>query len=73
MPGYASHQVLSTNSAAVTLPAGIAVDASGNLYCTDGYDCVREMDLATGAITVVAGKVDTTGYSGDGDRLQLPS
>jgi hypothetical protein len=64
--GYISYEVLSTNGAAVSLPAGVAVDVSGNLYCTDGYDCVREVDPATGARTIVADKVGTTGYSGDG-------
>jgi len=64
--GYTSPEVLSTNGAAVSLPAGVAVDASGNLYCSDGYDCVRRIDPATGASAIVAGKVGTTGYSGDG-------
>jgi hypothetical protein len=64
--GYSGQQVLSTTNAATSLPAGVAVDASGNLYCAYGYDCVRRIDPDTGTSAIVAGKVNNPGYSGDG-------
>jgi YD repeat-containing protein len=46
-------------------PAGVAVDASGNLYIADTNNyCIRKMDTS-GIITTVAGD-RTRGYSGDG-------
>ena len=36
-------------------PAGMAVDASGNLFFADGVARVRRVDAATGIITTVAG------------------
>jgi sugar lactone lactonase YvrE len=44
--------------------AGIAVDASGNVYFLDA-NRVRRIDAGTGIITTIAGN-DTAGYSGDG-------
>lgn len=47
-------------------PAGVAVDAAGNLYIADaGNNVIREVNAATGVITTVAGN-GTKGYSGDG-------
>ncbi|OYV76399.1 MAG: hypothetical protein B7Z74_00540, partial [Deltaproteobacteria bacterium 21-66-5] len=47
-------------------PDSVAVDSSGNLFIADAYnDRVREVDLATGVITTVAGN-GTLGSSGDG-------
>jgi sugar lactone lactonase YvrE len=63
---YTGPPVLSTSSAALSLPAGVTVDASGNLYYSDGYSCVRKIVHTMDNIAIVAGKVDTTGYSGDG-------
>jgi RHS repeat-associated protein len=46
-------------------PAGVAADASGNLYIADAYNYrVRKVD-ANGIITTVAGN-GTRGYAGDG-------
>jgi sugar lactone lactonase YvrE len=47
-------------------PAGIAVDASGNLYIADSGDStIREVLASTGEISVIAGN-GSHGYSGDG-------
>jgi hypothetical protein len=48
-------------------PQGVAVDAAGDLFITDGSGRVREVDHATGLITTVAGN-GTYGYSGDGGQ-----
>ncbi len=55
-------------------PAGIAVDAAGNLYIADGWSRVRQ--VSNGVITSVAGNA-IQGYSGDGGpatsaELNLP-
>ncbi len=55
-------------SASFSGPAGVAVDASGNIYIADaGPDgnVVRKVTASTGIITTVAGN-GTQGYSGDG-------
>ncbi|HVX63285.1 MAG TPA: DUF4214 domain-containing protein, partial [Pirellulales bacterium] len=47
-------------------PTGISVDSSGNLFIADsGNNRIREVNLATGIITTVAGN-GTAGFSGDG-------
>ena len=47
-------------------PIGVVTDSSGDLFIADpGYDLIREVNLATGVITTVAGN-GTPGYSGDG-------
>jgi uncharacterized protein (TIGR03437 family) len=51
-------------SAAVNLPVGVAVDASGNVYIADTNNN-RIRRIATGVMTTVAGS-GTTGFSGDG-------
>ena len=52
--------------AELNAPAGIAVDAAGDLFIADsGNDVVREVNHVTGVITTVAGN-GTYGYSGDG-------
>lgn len=53
-------------SAAVPSPAGIAVDAQGNLYITSSRR-VRKVTAATGIITTVAG-TGANGYTGDGGQ-----
>ncbi|MDK2123351.1 NHL domain-containing protein [Parachitinimonas caeni] len=46
-------------------PAGVAVDASGNVYIADtGYHRILRRDGKTGVLSVIAG-VETAGYGGD--------
>jgi sugar lactone lactonase YvrE len=53
-------------SASLKAPTGIAIDATGNLYIADYYNCrIRKVDIATGFITTIAGN-GSVGYSGDG-------
>ncbi len=45
---------------------GLAVDGAGNLYLADhSYHCIRRLDVATGAISTVAGG-EKKGFAGDG-------
>lgn len=59
-------------------PAGLALDAAGNLYIADSHNHrVREVAAATGTITTIAG-TGAPGYSGDGGlatmaQLDLPT
>lgn len=47
-------------------PAGVAVDAKGNVYIADaGNDRVRKVDAKSGVVTTVAG-TGQRGFSGDG-------
>jgi uncharacterized protein (TIGR03437 family) len=51
-------------SAQLSIPYGIALDPSGNLYIADTYnDCIRE--ITNGTIASVAGTALNPGYSGD--------
>jgi sugar lactone lactonase YvrE len=53
-------------AAKLTNPWGLAVDNAGHLFIGDPNSyCVREVDMATGIITTVAGN-GTPGFSGDG-------
>ena len=53
-------------SAQLNDPTGLAVDAAGDLFIADsGNNVVREVNLASGAISTVAGN-GTWGYGGDG-------
>ena len=53
-------------AAELNSPTGVAVDAAGDLFIADsGNNRIREVNLATGMITTVAGN-GTGGYSGDG-------
>jgi sugar lactone lactonase YvrE len=53
-------------SASLSMVAGVAVDASGNLFIADfGNKRIRRVDATTGTITTVAGN-GINGYSGDG-------
>src|SRR5437667_399076 len=52
--------------ASLNYPAGVALDASGNLYVADGINHrIRKVAAATGIITTVAGNGDAT-FAGDG-------
>jgi sugar lactone lactonase YvrE len=63
--GFAGDNGLAT-AATLAGPAGLALDASGNLYIADTGDYrVREVNITTGIITTVAGD-GTIGFAGDG-------
>jgi uncharacterized protein (TIGR03437 family) len=65
-------------SAFLNGPAGVAVDASGNIYIADsGNDLVRKVN-GNGIITTIAGTSGSPGFSGDGGpaksaKLHSPS
>ncbi len=62
--GYSGDGGAATNAELVS-PAGVAVDATGNLFISDlGNNVIREVGT-NGIITTVAGN-GTNGYSGDG-------
>ncbi|HXN47522.1 MAG TPA: hypothetical protein VN893_12825 [Bryobacteraceae bacterium] len=63
LPGYSGDGGPAT-SARIGVPSNAAVDASGNIYFSDG-NVVREVVAATGNIAVAAGN-GTPGNSGDG-------
>ncbi len=47
-------------------PMSIAVDASGNLFIADTYNqVIRKFVLSTKAVSIVAGTLDSAGYTGD--------
>ena len=53
-------------NARLAFPAGVAVDAAGDIFIADMNNClVREVNHATGLISTVAGS-GVYGYSGDG-------
>ena len=55
-------------AAELASPTAVAVDATGqNVYIADTFnDAIREVNLASGIITTVAGTLGTSGFSGDG-------
>ena len=61
-------------SAALNYPAGLAVDAAGNLFIADSYNNrIRRVDANTQVITTVAGSSNITGpftgqFGGDGGQ-----
>ena len=65
-------------AAQLNLPAGLAVDASGNVFVADSYNHrVRRIDAGTGVISTLAGTGER-GSGGDGGpaaaaRLNLPA
>jgi|GEM_PF-5681880 len=62
--GYAGDGGAAVN-AQLSLPAGIAVDATGNIFIADtGNNVVRKVNAQTGIITTVAGN-EAAGYQGD--------
>jgi sugar lactone lactonase YvrE len=63
-PGYSGDGGAATN-ATVYAPAGMALDAAGNLYFADFLNnVVRKIAAGTGIVTTVAGN-GTAGFSGD--------
>ena len=55
-------------SAAINSPSGLALDSSGNLYfCDTGNNRIRQVAVATGIITTIAGN-GTAGYTGRWER-----
>jgi hypothetical protein len=64
--GAGTDGVLATQSA-LNAPAGVAVDAAGNLYISDtNNQAVRMVSATTGIITTVAGTLNAAaGYAGD--------
>ena len=71
LQGYNGDNIPAT-SAELFLPEGVATDSSGNIYIADyGNNRVREVNVATGVITTVAGNGygngahGTGGYTGD--------
>jgi hypothetical protein len=63
--GYSGDGGLATDTT-LFAPAGVAVDARGNLFVADQYsNRVRRVDAGTGIITTVAG-TGSPGYAGDG-------
>jgi sugar lactone lactonase YvrE len=60
-------------SASLSMPAGIALDSTGNLYIADqGNDRVRRVDAQTGIITTVAGN-GVNGTTADGTSAATAS
>ena len=71
--GYAGDNSLAI-SAELGSPQGVAVDNSGHLYIADtGNNVIREVDLATGIITTIAGGGSNSSatYSGSATGVQL--
>ena len=64
-PGFDSDGNLATQSR-LAYPQGIAVDALGNIYITDGSNAVRMVSATTGILNTVAGTLGNAGHSGDG-------
>ncbi|HKR03207.1 MAG TPA: T9SS type A sorting domain-containing protein, partial [Bacteroidia bacterium] len=63
--GYNSDGIAAT-LAQLNSPAGVAVDAAGNIYIADyNNHRIRMVDIATGLISTIAG-TGTAGYNGDG-------
>ena len=60
-------------AAELASPSAVAVNSSGqNLFIADTFnDAIREVNLATGIITTVAGTLGTAGFSGDGGPATL--
>jgi sugar lactone lactonase YvrE len=52
-------------SAELNSPWGVVVDAAGNIFITDNFSVVREVDASNGDISTVAGN-GTEGFAGDG-------
>jgi len=64
-PGFAGDGGAAT-SAQLNQPAGLAVDAAGNLYIADSNNSVVRKVTPSGTISTVAGTGGKFGFSGDG-------
>jgi uncharacterized protein (TIGR03437 family) len=53
-------------SAGLYKPFNVALDAAGNIFIADTYDCLIRKVSPAGIITTVAGTPGIDGYSGDG-------
>lgn len=54
----------SGTEAQLNRPSGVAVDDAGSLYIADSQNStIRKLDLATGAVSVLAGSVGTRSYA----------
>jgi sugar lactone lactonase YvrE len=63
--GYNNDNIQAT-AAELNGPSGIGLDSNGNVYIADsGNNRIREVNVANGIITTVAG-TSSAGYSGDG-------
>lgn len=61
---YFASGVQATN-AALSNPAGVAVDSLGNIFIAEGQSqCIRKVDT-NGIITTIAGRIYVESYSGD--------
>jgi DNA-binding beta-propeller fold protein YncE len=66
VPGFAGDGGMA-DTAMFNHPAGIAIDASGNLYVADaGNNVLRKVSSTGGVITTIAGTPMVAGFSGDG-------
>jgi sugar lactone lactonase YvrE len=64
--GYSGDGAAAT-SAKLSLPEGVALDASGNLYIADtGNQVIREVDATSGTISTVAGVAGAANFNHDG-------
>src|SRR5438552_18724 len=64
-------------AAQLQYPYSVTLDATGNIFISDGNDRIRRVDATTGIITTVAGN-GSAGFSGDGGlataaQLNAPS
>ncbi|MDN3655359.1 Ig-like domain-containing protein [Ferruginibacter paludis] len=65
--GYNAGEGYPATETALGQPLGIAFDSKGNLYIADqGHHVIRKVDAATNITSIVARKLFSWGYAGDG-------